>query len=362
MYDLVYFDKYFYPRPPGGGRLNVNISSVNVDNFYPRPPGGGRRAAPYIRRCAAQISIHALRVEGDRVHSFFIPRYADFYPRPPGGGRQNQRLLEQYIRFISIHALRVEGDRRKAKLFFARLEYFYPRPPGGGRLAKICLHFCELFYFYPRPPGGGRRIAARPKARDHPISIHALRVEGDFCRPFDNFGTNRFLSTPSGWRATTYVTMTMTMTDYISIHALRVEGDLGGQCYQKRSPDFYPRPPGGGRPRGGGAVYKRREHFYPRPPGGGRHRDVRKAVEKKRISIHALRVEGDFASPPNRCHAALFLSTPSGWRATAHKIIFSASAMISIHALRVEGDQWDTCNDSAEDRFLSTPSGWRATA
>ena len=33
---------YFYPRPPGGGRLTVSVSSLRVTHFYPRPPGGGR--------------------------------------------------------------------------------------------------------------------------------------------------------------------------------------------------------------------------------------------------------------------------------------------------------------------------------
>ena len=57
------------------------------------------------------------------------------------------------------------------------------------------------------------------------------------------------------------------------------------------------------------------------------------------ISIHALRVEGDRTWYSRFCRQQIFLSTPSGWRATGdhHTII--------PHALR----------------FLSTPSGWRAT-
>ncbi len=35
---------------------------------------------------------------------------------------------------ISIHALRVEGDKQIADAL-AAAEDFYPRPPGGGRLA-----------------------------------------------------------------------------------------------------------------------------------------------------------------------------------------------------------------------------------
>ena len=55
------------------------------------------------------ISIHALRVEGDK---------------------EKQAMAENCI--ISIHALRVEGD---CALMFRKVYafYFYPRPPGGGR-------------------------------------------------------------------------------------------------------------------------------------------------------------------------------------------------------------------------------------
>ena len=81
-------------------------------------------------------------------------------------------------------------------------------------------------------------------------------------------------------------------------------------------PDFYPRPPGGGRPRliasmtihlmisihalrveGDDAAPKppliHTQHFYPRPPGGGRRMAVRRSWQRIEISIHALRVEGD---------------------------------------------------------------------
>ena len=79
-----------------------------------------------------------------------------------------------------------------------------------------------------------------------------------------------FLSTPSGWRATRY-TRDIRDAETISIHALRVEGDF------EKSTDF--------------ALFIN-------------------------ISIHALRVEGDGT-------IAVTLSDGNG---------------ISIHALRVEGD------------------------
>ena len=56
------------------------------------------------------------------------------------------------------------------------------------------------------------------------------------------------------------------------------------------------------------------------------------------ISIHALRVEGDLNSLFVLDVYVLFLSTPSGWRATVCPCGFYKVCFISIHALRVEGD------------------------
>ena len=55
--------------------------------------------------------------------------------------------------------------------------------------------------FYPRPPGGGRRTKYLKAKCVSPISIHALRVEGDLYK------------------------LRQIGVDVISIHALRVEGD-----------------------------------------------------------------------------------------------------------------------------------------
>ena len=80
------------------------------------------------------------------------------------------------------------------------------------------------------------------------ISIHALRVEGD-TEHFNIaiFVAVQFLSTPSGWRATSPNPVS-SLTVPISIHALRVEGDSCGSIVSIPPPKyFYPRPPGGGR-------------------------------------------------------------------------------------------------------------------
>ncbi len=170
----------FYPRPPGGGRLSTSTPIWRSLYFYPRPPGGGRLAGGEFPNLPAGISIHALRVEGDRRSRQTFPRCQDFYPRPPGGGRRvpfrprpgrtdfyprppggGRRIVNSLMWTdvqISIHALRVEGDRIVDTLFIICPVDFYPRPPGGGRLFSVIVGRFDRFNFYPRPPGGGRRI------------------------------------------------------------------------------------------------------------------------------------------------------------------------------------------------------------
>ncbi len=191
--------RYFYPRPPGGGRLpSLPIRSLSAI-FLSTPSGWRATARLYRGILISRISIHALRVEGD---------YDLFY------------ICNTF--FISIHALRVEGDAvldRNNYVFFVFLSTpsgwratsttmlgsacrlnFYPRPPGGGR-RLLLFTIISFFYFYPRPPGGGRR--------ERSTQSHAVRT--------------------------------------ISIHALRVEGDLAEATLICHGADFYPRPPGGGR-------------------------------------------------------------------------------------------------------------------
>ena len=146
--------------------------------FYPRPPRGGRPEFPVRNANREIISIHALREEGDRAG---LPESAgrkDFYPRPPRGGRRQAVLRRMRPPDISIHALREEGDARKSWRRTTR-SYFYPRPPRGGRRAGIS-----------KPP------------MLQTISIHALREEGDADGCSAECAVLVFLSTPSARRAT----------------------------------------------------------------------------------------------------------------------------------------------------------------
>ena len=190
--------------------------------------------------------------------------------------------------------------------------------PSGWRATFPALPPWVLpLYFYPRPPGGGRQGFYYRELGLYAISIHALRVEGDAGPRRKETTMTQFLSTPSGWRATLYkgagrgeekflstpsgwrATGSQTPssgTTSISIHALRVEGDAGQSCTAPAARDFYPRPPGGGRPSSRSSGWTSR-NFYPRPPGGGRPPESDKIYVILSISIHALRVEGDSPRP-----------------------------------------------------------------
>ena len=58
---------YFYPRPPRGGRPERLLRQADAGYFYPRPPRGGRPAGHRYYHYTIGISIHALREEGDRT-------------------------------------------------------------------------------------------------------------------------------------------------------------------------------------------------------------------------------------------------------------------------------------------------------
>ena len=78
--------------------------------FLSTPSARRATSAEAAANRAWQISIHALREEGDLSGSGGQQSMANFYPRPPRGGRP--RLVGcGYKRLaISIHALREEGD------------------------------------------------------------------------------------------------------------------------------------------------------------------------------------------------------------------------------------------------------------
>ena len=81
----------------------------------------------------------------------------------------------------------------------------------------------------------------------NPISIHALREEGDLSSPMRRPVQNNFYPRPPrGGRQV--LPEQARRHEEISIHALREEGDLRQPRKAYCLRDFYPRPPRGGRP------------------------------------------------------------------------------------------------------------------
>ena len=123
----------FNPRPPWGGRPTDLIPMIILPLFQSTPSVGRATLCPGKFVSTADISIHALRGEGDisgSLHS--LSRQIDFNPRPPWGGRRRSRAINLAVRD-----------------------------------------------FNPRPPWGGRRLSCDGQTDGNVISIHALRGEGD---------------------------------------------------------------------------------------------------------------------------------------------------------------------------------------
>ena len=105
-------------------------------------------------------------------------RFPDFYPRPPRGGRRENDSGPWAQTQISIHALREEGDN--GKVGATTISSLFLSTPSARRATRRCSGKSVLSRdFYPRPPRGGRRRHFRRVIVGADISIHALREEGD---------------------------------------------------------------------------------------------------------------------------------------------------------------------------------------
>ena len=171
-----------------------------------------------------------------------------------------------------------------------------------------------------------------------------------------------FLSTPSARRATPATILTGTTRTPISIHALREEGDVFRLEHRGFFIlNFYPRPPRGGRPALGRyrpqanpiSIHALREEgddnnvhilhiactFLSTPSARRATAESWSWTDSHGISIHALREEGDRVLATTTTRATKFLSTPSARRAT-----------------------YGLTKGYAKNKFLSTPSARRATS
>ena len=236
--------------------------------FYPRPPRGGRLIAKVLAgRCAIFLSTpSARRATGAAIHRDVIRLFLS----TPSARRATGFYCTAVVLYaISIHALREEGDLAAS---------------GWKQADAISIHAL-------REEGD---VIDGNNAVSYEISIHALREEGDAERVVVPDRLKGFLSTPSARRAT-HLEIPLESAIIISIHALREEGDPCFSRLQKIGENFYPRPPRGGR-LSSRPVVPSTCQFLSTP-------SARRATQCPRccrgctaISIHALREEGDAIS------------------------------------------------------------------
>ena len=141
------------------------------------------------------ISIHALREEGDLCGPPAPSHSENFYPRPPRGGRRHWHMGQ------------------------SRTRQFLSTPSARRATEGIAIDAASLTLFLSTP--SARRATQR----------------GFFSRP--RLG---FLSTPSARRAT-YAGYHPPCNNLLSIHALREEGDVRRISPPMQQSAFYPRPP-----------------------------------------------------------------------------------------------------------------------
>ena len=232
----------------------------------------------------------------------------------------------------------MEGDLKLLNLFPADPIHFNPLPPHGGRQRSLQCNFDHEPKFQSTPSAWRETQKHDLHGDFHSISIHSLRMEGDYSFTISRIILRNFNPLPPHGGRLAYRSACRWKND-ISIHSLRMEGDT--------------------------------ILFY--------------TLKTSEISIHSLRMEGDRRELPDAVPAARRISIHS-LRMEGDLGVFLVHALelgISIHSLRMEGDLtfsiWSI--DSAHFNplpphggrliqslpiphfctFQSTPSAWRET-
>ncbi len=391
----------FNPRPPHGGAPLWLHVSAHPNEFQSTPSARGRPITTGRPSAPHEISIHALRTEGG-VDQPSIHNVATLFQSTPSARRATDCCSKSSTSCrVSIHALRTEGDESLiASGEILDVSIHALRTEGDNR--HVC-HHGTITRFNPRPPHGGRRRRWRrclPRTSFNPRPPHGGRHDAD--RVLDSDA--RFQSTPSARRATAFWDMTGTR-QYGFQSTPSARRATGLRCARRRRfSSFNPRPPHGGRQYCSARCRKRSE-FQSTPSARRATVDALDLHHIRRVSIHALRTEGDVRyrvrelrrrcfnpRPPHggrplgwseQCKDGTFQSTPSARRATARKAFYQFTSFefqstpsarratlaapmaitqmpVSIHALRTEGDLDDGV-DLHPNAFQSTPSARRAT-
>ena len=168
-----------FQSTPSAWRETTPVNQfIRYQTFQSTPSAWRETTSESSESESPNISIHSLRMEGDR-----------------------SRLLLDHVSGISIHSLRMEGDMH---VFFDAL------------FQCISIHSLRM---------EGDRSWRKNTSKHQLISIHSLRMEGDGLILDSGNAVGRFQSTPSAWRET--IQFRQGIRHFrISIHSLRMEGDI----------------------------------------------------------------------------------------------------------------------------------------
>ena len=244
--------KHFNPRPPWGGR-HVKYPVLTEKLVFQSTPSVGRATSAYRHCSNDNTEFQSTPSVGRATYLYQIADEMIKFQSTPSVGRATQAIATRVSTGdISIHALRGEGDDFRASSCRCSLN-FNPRPPWGGRRRIFCCSISCGTLFQSTPSVGRATLKHEGySCDDWDISIHALRGEGDESRGSVREEKHIFQSTPSVGRATREGHFCPPPA-FISIHALRGEGDCITPSLETCEVHFNPRPPWGGR-RESGAV------------------------------------------------------------------------------------------------------------
>ena len=191
--DSQNFRHDFNPRPPCGGRLQLQGAAVALIGFQSTAPVWGPTVAEDVQTGPAEISIHGPRVGADTGIKYTLDATGEFQSTAPVWGPTWGRGL---------------GEMESSD--------FNPRPPCGGRHSTMMDTFSEKLFqstapvwgpttgsctpvpahqFQSTAPVWGPTPAALWFCRGRAISIHGPRAGADHGRPDDTHKAQGFQST-----------------------------------------------------------------------------------------------------------------------------------------------------------------------
>ena len=148
----------------------------------------------------ALISIHSLRMEGDKIRLGLFFQLGHFNPLPPHGGRQ------EYISGCEVGTVFQSTPsawrETPSDSTGHGLSSFQSTPSAWRETRADYVSQQRWLDFNPLPPHGGRLYILDECKLTERISIHSLRMEGDAKILFHVKRFLIFQSTPSAWRET----------------------------------------------------------------------------------------------------------------------------------------------------------------